>query len=723
MVLVLAQRPPLRWSPLVLSITLILTTCRSVHSEVECPKADPDHTCINMFEPAVCGDNACEYPNVCYAEAAGFVQGECRHAKEGESKWETKAADTAKAKANDQPVIVLDPSLTQQAVDFATRQLEIAESTDTTFTESIQRGEGESLYKIANYMVEHSSTTTNADADADADASPADYTAGMAILHMLADTHKHIESQVALGFAYYKKENDNAYENSKQRALDYFEQAGQAGPHQAALFNAGRIHSELGQVVPAMAFLAGAVTLAETHPNYAKEALTATCRKAFAALSQLSAGNSDSLTVHESADLFMYASLEDKLTDSDLDHWREAMTNLLTIHNTLTAAAAAQAPALTVSALLKVFRDLRDLWEESADKLSPLQAHLLLKHANNVLLLASTLDDDLLPTAAEYAHALALSEYCYKHAVDVKNAGAHGNEQSVCFNVAISNAAAYNRLAGQDTDSVFELAVKHPSAATQWKLSEQSPVVFYPELTAKPIWKAQDFAIVQALELAYMEKSETIRNELQPLGTSSAGAVREQRQVETTVQGETIATNNGVGEPHRNPFHHNPWSPRIRSRISSTSDQDEVRLGGWAELTLFDGSAWDKKTCGRMPTLCKALQSQKALLCTTKNNKGHFCGSHNAVVGLVRVEPGATVFANGHTNARLVMHLPLEGCQGVELKFTKASAAGDKILSYDQDGHAVVLDDSFQYVLAHGGSDDCYLVTALLAHPDLSSSK
>ena len=63
------------------------------------------------------------------------------------------------------------------------------------------------------------------------------------IFHALADEAGHIPSQVALGMQYYNN-------NDSDKALQYFVDAGENGPHQASLYNAGRIYAEAIPVGP-----------------------------------------------------------------------------------------------------------------------------------------------------------------------------------------------------------------------------------------------------------------------------------------------------------------------------------------------------------------------------------------------------------------------------------------------------------------------------------------
>ncbi|KAL3920405.1 MAG: hypothetical protein SGILL_003283, partial [Bacillariaceae sp.] len=138
----------------------------------------------------------------------------------------------------------------------------------------------------------------------------------MEIWHALADVEGddgHILSQVALGFAY--------AENDKSRAIAYFVQAGENGPHQSALYNAGRLlaDSDVEDFVKSLAYLRAAYSVAESHPNYATEHVTETSRYAFEQLSaqlvtliQESLRSKGSiLSIQQVADMFLYANIMD----------------------------------------------------------------------------------------------------------------------------------------------------------------------------------------------------------------------------------------------------------------------------------------------------------------------------------------------------------------------------------------------------------------------------
>ena len=182
----------------------------------------------------------------------------------------------------------------------------------------LELGDIHSLYEVAKAMNQNND---NKD----------DRQTSMEIWHALADADDgpnnnsgggggaggHILSQIALGFAY--------SEHDKSRAVSYFVQAGEGHgdnvPHQAALYNAGRLlaEPELEDFVKALAYLRAAYNVAESHPEYSTLHLTETSKFAYERLSdQLVALVKESTTIKGSvisiqqvADMFLYANIED----------------------------------------------------------------------------------------------------------------------------------------------------------------------------------------------------------------------------------------------------------------------------------------------------------------------------------------------------------------------------------------------------------------------------
>lgn len=209
------------------------------------------------------------------------------------------ARQDEKSKSGGVPIDVL-----QKAIRYVREHnYEDNEGKAPNVLQRLESGDVHTLYKVAESMNEMKSKEEKL--------------ASIEIWHALAKgsdgSDGHILSQVALGFAY--------SEHDKATAVTYFVQAGEAGPHQAALYNAGRLLAdpELEDFVKALAYIRAAYSLAETHPKYATDHLTETSRLAYEQLSaQLVALINQSLSkkgsilsVQMIADMFLYANLND----------------------------------------------------------------------------------------------------------------------------------------------------------------------------------------------------------------------------------------------------------------------------------------------------------------------------------------------------------------------------------------------------------------------------
>ena len=140
------------------------------------------------------------------------------------------------------------------------------------------------------------------------------------LLHQLADSSAHhIPSMVALGFAYSEEDPD--------QAVRYFVQAGEDGPHQAALYNAGRLLAEQGDGGGALAYIRASANLTG---RSASPEMTATAAGAYAALSDRLLGGIGHLTLQQMANAFPYASLDGVPREGGREDrmWRSAMGGL-----------------------------------------------------------------------------------------------------------------------------------------------------------------------------------------------------------------------------------------------------------------------------------------------------------------------------------------------------------------------------------------------------------
>ena len=522
---------------------------------------------------------------------------------------------------------------------------------------------------------------------------------GLQILHALADEQNrpHIPSQVTLGFYYYQTVGD------KIKALSYFANAGEEGPHQAALYNAGRIYGELGEWIPALAFVRAAATLGETHPELVTESLTETCVAAFEIMTQQL--SQQSLSIQQSADIFLYANLNDFPQDGsdESNLWIQAVMSLDSFNRTFSESDGQQQ---NQDDMITAFSNLHKLWETSSTKLSALQAYILLQNANDMLGMLAGFDDAYIPAAAGYSEALALSPYCYQWA-------ATSEEETSCFNEAAVAAVAYYRRTN-DLESamrVIEMGRAHPTAATKWDTLEQTPRVYHKGLTSQPWWSIDEFPTALALAKAFQKNKKDILKELKNVqalqeGLHPSGHV--EIQVDGTVKEESDFGFRRISTPY----------------IGLRTDDESTRTkgaGGWSEFgPLFDGRGWKQDMCRWTPTLCGVIQQDPSSLCThgsTPENVEDVLQKYgtDTLVTLLRLRPGTHILPhNGTTNRRLIMHFCLEGCEGIQF-----TVGGKMVESYGGgDGSVIVFDDSFEHSVYHAGKRDRFVLVAVFAHPE-----
>lgn len=139
----------------------------------------------------------------------------------------------------------------------------------------------------------------------------------LTLYHYLADELNHVPSMARLGFLYPETDDD--------RALLYFQRAGDEGPHHASLYNAGRILAQRQDWVQALFYLKAAATLAKSYLDYEQESITKIATEAHETVSQQVP---DDITFIEMADVFMFGSLSD-LSKPVEALWRSAITSLV----------------------------------------------------------------------------------------------------------------------------------------------------------------------------------------------------------------------------------------------------------------------------------------------------------------------------------------------------------------------------------------------------------
>jgi tetratricopeptide (TPR) repeat protein len=586
--------------------------------------------------------------------------------------------------------------LQQQQPDIVRKALRFAESKENRETfHHLDKSSASTLYKIAKIWLETGWSKESWE-----------------LVQYLADDLQHVPSLAKLGHKY-------ADEGKTQRALAYFQQAGENGPHHASLYNAGRILAqplkETGEPdwVGALAYLKAAATLHLTHPKFAQESITNISQEAYRIVSQQA--STAELSIKESADVFLYGSLHD-LPERAETLWKDAIISLLHFNETFVATNGRNQDAVSMQ---EIANSLRQLWEQYSSLLTPLQAYLLLDHMNDMLGPLAGLDDSYLAMAAGYAEALANSPYCVeRYAVS--------ETDPACFNGAAASAMSYYRRAG-DTESaqrILELGRAHPQAATHWDSTLQTPRVYHPELQSKPWWNPAGFSAATRLTQLYQndESRNKMLQELESVKKLQEGRLRGMDLtaiVEVDASGHVSDSDESSTNEQQQGLQR-IFTPYIGLRSVNSSVASEG-AGIWSEFgPLFDGKTWHSKNCQLVPSICQALQNDRSL-CTARATEGmdvnvwEICGS-DTVVTLLRLLPGSSILPHcGTSNARLILHFPLVGADGIEF-----TVGEETVTSYGGgNGHAIVFDDSYEHSVYHGGMDDRYVVLAVLAHPQL----
>lgn len=153
--------------------------------------------------------------------------------------------------------------------------------------QSIRGGDIDALYAVAKAMNEDG-----------------DLINSVLIWHNLADGNAHhILSMVSLGFTY--------SEQDKQQAVKYFVQAGEDGPHQASLYNAGRTYIESHMYVQGLAYLRAAATLGDQQmfAEYTEPHMTQVATEAYQSVSRNFLAQD--LNAEDMIHIFPFASIDD----------------------------------------------------------------------------------------------------------------------------------------------------------------------------------------------------------------------------------------------------------------------------------------------------------------------------------------------------------------------------------------------------------------------------
>jgi len=251
--------------------------------------------------------------------------------------------------------------LVAKALNHVINTSHASPDTAESIISSVQSGDVDMLYNVANVMNRQP-------------ASDDDKLASIQIFHALADgPSHHILSMVELGHTYSKED--------KFEAIRYFAQAGEDGPHQASLYNAGRLFLEIEPVdhVRALGYIRTAATLADDKGTamYAKPQMTETATKAYHDLSTalVASVQAGGLAFEQMMNLFPYASISNypKPSSKGDKLWDGAMDRIVKFINQEKESG----ESVDISALESVRNDLTKLQEVGKNDLSGLQIELI----------------------------------------------------------------------------------------------------------------------------------------------------------------------------------------------------------------------------------------------------------------------------------------------------------------------------------------------------------
>ena len=274
----------------------------------------------------------------------------------------------------------LDPELFKQAIIHAK---EISQSlgynAGQSLVQQLQEGNIEALYTVAQSLNSRNEND--------------DRIISVQIWHALADTALHVQSAVSLGFSY--------SEVDKELALQYFIQASRgkeddenSGPHQAALYNAGRLFLELGDAASSLAYIRACANTEKEYPEYATEQLTQTCTVAYNTLStQIQSETITPPGIEDAAQIFLYAALNEfpLPTTKEFKLYEKGMVYL----DKYAKLVREGGDTSGVKHLKAAMKELEQLQKKAGDDMSELQKYLLNIIVGRVQLLMTADGDEL----------------------------------------------------------------------------------------------------------------------------------------------------------------------------------------------------------------------------------------------------------------------------------------------------------------------------------------
>lgn len=310
--------------------------------------------------------------------AAAFLQSLPLCLLIGSSASVSVSADSGRRGKNNGRV-VLEEDLFDRALAHAGLLESQQQLTDgeNSITERLRRGEIEALFEVAKSMNDSGDKISSVlmwHALADDGSQGDDYEAYDAGLEY--DYEGHVPSALALGFSY--------YDVDKPRSLHYFLMATskEGAPHQAAMFNAGRLYLELEDPSGALAYIRECATLDRSHPVHARPQLSISCRKAYETLSNELVKNSD-VGLEEAVECFPYAhldnfplpnSMESRAFDGAMGQLQKYMEVVKANSGGVVNTGASTKAAKHLTAAMEALVDFRS---NSRDDMSKLQVYLI----------------------------------------------------------------------------------------------------------------------------------------------------------------------------------------------------------------------------------------------------------------------------------------------------------------------------------------------------------
>ena len=303
------------------------------------------------------------------------------------------AADQSSSPSSIVEPTYIDPELYNKALIHARSMPN--DNDGQLLVQQLEEGNIEALYSVAQSLNVRNSGD--------------DRITSVQLWHVLADgPSSHVLSAVALGFSY--------AEVDKKLALQYFIQASRgkerdgddidedSGPHQGALFNAGRLFLEYANdASSSLAYIRACANLSNEYPRYSTPQLSTTCTEAYNTLSsQIQSETISPPGIQEAAEMFMYASIKEfpLPNTKEFAMYQRGMEYLDMYAALIRGDDEDQGKDIGdkkkkgQTYLLAAQKELEKLQNKSSDKMSKLQSYLLNIILGRVQLLMTAMETD-----------------------------------------------------------------------------------------------------------------------------------------------------------------------------------------------------------------------------------------------------------------------------------------------------------------------------------------